>query len=111
MGDDIISATVADGRTVAVRVTGAGPDELSSVALSDRILNLNDAMEDVASLAATVRHHLERVASTRATVELGIGFTLMAGRLTALVVDAKTDLAMKLTLEWDRTLSPPPKVE
>jgi hypothetical protein len=58
MGDDLISATVAGGRTVAVRVTGAGSDELSSVALSDHVLDLNDAMEDVASLVATVRHHL-----------------------------------------------------
>lgn len=106
MSADIVPATVANGRTVAVRVIGSGPDELSSVALSDRILNLNDAMEDVASLAATVRDHLERVAPTRATVEIGIGFTLSAGRLTALVVDANADVSMKLTLEWDRKSSP-----
>jgi len=106
MNDDIIPATVANGRTLAIQVIGPGSDELSSVALRDHIFNLNDAMEDVASLAATIRHHLERVAPTRATVEIGIGFTISAGRLTALVVDAKTDVAMKLTLEWDHSSSP-----
>jgi hypothetical protein len=38
MGDDTISATVDGGRIVAVRVTGAGSDELSSVALGNRVL-------------------------------------------------------------------------
>lgn len=106
MSESIIPATVADGRTVTVRLIGSESDELSSVALSDHILNLNDAMEDVASLAATVRNHLERATPTRATVEIGIGFTISAGRLTALVVGAGADVSMKLTLEWDRTLAP-----
>lgn len=91
MSEETISAAVSNGRTVAVRLIGDGSDELSAVALSDRVFNLNDAMEDVASLAATVRHHLGRVAPKRATVEIGIGFSVSAGRLTALVVNAGAD--------------------
>jgi hypothetical protein len=105
MREETISAAVSNGRTVAVQLIGEGSDELSAVALTDRVFDLNDAMEDVASLAATVRHHLERAAPKRATVEIGIGFSVSAGRLTALVVNAGAEVSMKLTLEWDGTSS------
>jgi hypothetical protein len=105
MVEETVPATVANGRRVAVQLIGDGSDELSAVALSDRIFDLNDAMEDIASLASTVRHHLESVAPTRATVEIGIGFSLSAGRLTALVVNPSADVSMKLTLQWERSSS------
>jgi hypothetical protein len=101
--EKIVTATLADGRSVGVRVTATSSDELSSVGLRDGIASLEDALEEVSSLAASVQRHLERVAPSRASVEFGIAFTASAGHLTALLVDTKSDMSMKLTLEWDRT--------
>jgi hypothetical protein len=101
--EKIVTATLEDGNSVGVQVTAASSDELASVGLRDGVAGLDDALKQVSSLAASVQHHLERLAPSRTSVEFGIAFTVTAGHLTALLVNGKSDMSMKLTLEWDRT--------
>src|SRR5437762_2753378 len=100
MPDNVVTATLADGTVVDVVVAATDTDDLASVSLSDHLVSLDRVMDQVAALASTVRDHLQDVAPTRATVEFGIGLSIKAGKLTALLVNGETDMSMKLTLEW-----------
>lgn len=96
----VVDAVLPGGTTILVRVAEEAGGGIGSVGLRD--LNLVDALAEVCEVASLVRAKIEPALPTRATVEFGVGFTVKAGKLAALVFDGKADASLIVTLEWEQ---------
>jgi hypothetical protein len=95
---DAVTATLPSGKSLRVQVAGAG-DGMGSVGLLDRV-DLDDAMDSVGELGRLLFEKLQAIKPTKAAVELTLGFTVQAGKLTALIVSGKADASLTLMMEW-----------
>ena len=93
-----VPATLPSGAQIRVQVAGEG-DGMGSVGLADHI-DFGDAIDTVGEIGGLLFDKLNAVRPTRATVELTLGFTVEAGKLTTLIVSGKADAALTLTMEW-----------
>lgn len=53
-------------------------------------------------VAHAIRSGLRKTVPTKTTVELGIQLAVKNGKLTALLVEGKADVSLKITLQWGR---------
>lgn len=95
----VVTARLPSGAPVMVEVAGSGSgDGMASVGLKD--LDLDKALDTIAEIGSVVIEKLKAARPTRATVELRLGFTVEAGKLTALWVGGRGDASLTVTLEW-----------
>jgi Trypsin-co-occurring domain 1 len=95
---EVVTATLPSGRALRVQVAGAG-DGMGSVGLRDKV-DINEAVDSAAELGHLLVDKLQVIKPTKAAVELTLGFTVEAGKLTALIVSGKADASLTLTMEW-----------
>lgn len=101
----VVTARLPDGTPVKIEIAESGSDDgMASVGLRD--LELDAALETISKIGSVVVGKLRAAKPTRATVEMKLGFTLEAGKLTALWVSGKGEASLNVTLEW----SEPPKL-
>ena len=95
----VVTAVLPSGAPVRVEVAAPeSGDGMTSVGLQD--LNLDKALDVVGEIGSVVVEKLKAAKPTRAAVELKLGFTLEAGKLTALWVGGKGEASLTVTLEW-----------
>ena len=111
-----VAARLPSGAVVKVETSDAGSagfgDGMSSVGLKsglhlDGTPELGKALDSVGEIAGLVCQQVEKVAPSKATVQLKLGFTVEAGKLTALWVGGKGDAALTVTMEWSGGSSAP----
>lgn len=76
----------------------AAVDGVASVGRHE--LDVEAAVDSVTEVGSILVEKLKAVKPTRATVELHFGFTLEAGKLTALLVSGQAEASLTITLEW-----------
>lgn len=64
---------------------------------------LTDALKSVNAFAERLQTSLDAVAPDKAKVEFSIGFTMQDNKITAMLVDGKSDGTITITMEWDTT--------
>jgi hypothetical protein len=95
----IVTAKLPSGMPIKVEVAESGDsDAMTSVGLRD--LELDKALDAVAEIGSVVVEKLKAAKPTRATVELRLGFSVEAGKLTALWVGGRGEASLMVTLEW-----------
>ena len=100
-----------DGRTIWQPVSTGGNQDLfievtlaggrEEVGLLDSI-PMERVMSLVSEVAQAIGESLERVAPTKAGVELGIEFGIQEGKLVGLIARGSGKANLKISLEWDR---------
>lgn len=100
----LVAATAPGGETVVVPVvdldgTAARGGEQK---VSDRRLNLSDALKSIDDFTAGLRAALSKVTPDRTTVEFSVGFAVTSGKLTAMFMDGRVDGSVAVKLEWDK---------
>jgi len=73
-------------------------DEMASVGL--RVLELDGALDSLDGIASLIVEKLKAAKPTKATVKLGLAFSVEAGKLTALWVGGTGQASLHITLEW-----------
>ncbi|MFF4422253.1 CU044_2847 family protein [Streptomyces sp. NPDC001549] len=96
-----IAATTSEGTALLVEVVDidgelGGGEELAG----SRIPDLKDVMRQVTDLSTDFRKALESAKPKKASLEFGLKIALKSGAMTALLVDATGEAAVKVTLEW-----------
>lgn len=95
----VVTAKLPSGVPIRVEVAASDAgDGMASVGLRD--LDLDKALDAVAEIGSVVVEKLKAAKPTKATVELNLGFSVEAGKLTALWVGGKGEASLKVTLEW-----------
>jgi Trypsin-co-occurring domain 1 len=95
----VVTAKLPSGVPIRVEVAESGSgDEMTSVGLRD--LDLDKALDTVSEIGSVLVEKLKAAKPTRATVELKLGFTVEAGKLTALWVGGQGEASLTVTLEW-----------
>ena len=98
---NVVTAVLPSGMSINVEVAqqdGDGDDELMNVGL--RNLELDNALDSLGEIGSLVVSKLKAAKPTKATVELGLTFSVEAGKLTALWVGGKGKASLNVTLEW-----------
>jgi len=83
---------------VEIAQPGDDEDEMASVGLRD--LELGKALDSLGEIASLVVEKLKAAKPTKATVQLGLAFSLEAGKLTALWVGGQGNASLNVTMEW-----------
>lgn len=96
-----VDPVLPSGAPVRVRVAQGAGDGMGSVGLVEAAA-LEEAMATIGEAAALVRHKLEAIAPTKATVEFGVSFEGKAGKLVTLLFEGKGEASLTVTLEWER---------
>jgi len=95
----VVTAKLPSGIPIKVEVAGPGAgDGMASVGL--RELELGTALDTVGEIGSVVVEKLKAAKTTKATVELRLGFAVESGKLTALWVSGKGEASLTVTLEW-----------
>jgi Trypsin-co-occurring domain 1 len=94
----VVTAQLPSGKPLRVQVA-AIDDGMGSVGLRDK-LDVNGAIDTVGELGRLLYGKLQAIKPTRTSIELTLGFTVEAGKLTALIVNGKADASLTLTMEW-----------
>lgn len=104
----IVTAVLPSGNPIRVEIAGADPrDGMTSVGLRD--FDLTAALGTVAEIGSLVVDKLKAAKPTKATAEFKLGFTVEAGKLTALWIGGKGEASLTVTLEWsERPISAEP---
>jgi hypothetical protein len=96
---EVVTAKLPSGIPVRIELAGSDVgDGLTSVGL--RELDLSGALDTVGEIGTMVLEKLKSARPAKATAELKFGFSLEAGKLTALWVGGKGEASLTVTLEW-----------
>lgn len=96
-----VTAVLPSGMPIKVEIAQPGPgdeDEMASVGLRD--FELNKALDSLGEIGFLVVEKLKSAKPTKATVQLGLAFTVEAGKLTALWVGGQGSSSLNVTMEW-----------
>ena len=80
-------------------------DEMASVGLRD--LDLGKTLDSLGEIGSLVVEKLKAAKPTKATVQLGLAFSVEAGKLTALWVGGQGNASLNVTMEWSAPPTPP----
>lgn len=92
----VLPLQLANGQVVLAMVDTLGGEE----DVAARMLSFGGAISVIRGLATELEPVFAAVKPQKATVEFGVRLAAQAGALTALLVDAKGDATLKLTLQW-----------
>jgi hypothetical protein len=81
----------------AVDLDGQAGEEVAWKETYDFAVVVSGTLEGIAQ---AIRSGLEKVASSKSTVEFGIELALKNRELTGLVVEGEANASLKVTLEW-----------
>lgn len=87
------------GTPVKVEVDGQSADGMASVGLAED-LRLDTALDSLSEISSMVIDKLKATRPAKATLEFRVGFSMEAGRLISMLVGAKGDASLTVTLEW-----------
>jgi len=97
----VVTAVLPSGMSINVEIAqpdGDDEDEMTSVGL--RNLELDKALDSLSEIGSLIVKKLKAAKPTKATVELGLAFSVEAGKLTALWVGGTGTASLNVTLEW-----------
>lgn len=95
----VVTAVLPSGMPIKVEVAEPGDeDEMASVGLRD--LELDKALGALDEIGSLVVQKLKAAKPTKATVQLGLAFSVEAGKLTALWVGGHGNASLNVTMEW-----------
>jgi hypothetical protein len=97
----VVTVLLPSGTPIKVELARPGAydqDEMASVGLRD--LQLDKALDVLREIGSLVVEKLEAAKPTKATVQLGLAFSVEAGKLTALWVGAQGNASLNVTMEW-----------
>jgi hypothetical protein len=95
----IVTARLPSGIPIRVELAEQDSgDGIASVGLRD--FNFDTVLTSVAEIGSAIVEKLKKAKPVKTTVELRLGFTVEAGKLTALWVGGKGEAALTVTLEW-----------
>jgi hypothetical protein len=97
----VVTATLPSGMPIKVEIAQPGSgdeDEMASVGLRD--FELDKALDSLGEIGSLVVEKLKAAKPTRATVQLGLAFSVEAGKLTALWVGGQGNASLNVTMEW-----------
>lgn len=100
-----------DRQVVPVQLSGGGMifAEVRSEGeplAADALLSFDGVKKIIEELGTDLVDALRTVAPDKATVEIDLDLTAKPGFLTAVLVNAKGEATIKLTLEWDKASAP-----
>lgn len=112
-GDDnvarVVTATVVTATlpgNIPIRVELAEPTPVGGMQSAGLgTLDLDKALDAVGHVGSMAIEKLKAAAPTKATVELKFGFSVEAGKLTALWIGGKGEASLTVTLEWSKAAS------
>ena len=93
-----VTASLPSGRRLEVQVSGER-DGMGSVGIREKV-QLDDAIDTVGELGHLIFTRLQAIKPKKTSVELTLGFTVEAGKLTALIVNGKAEASLTITMEW-----------
>jgi hypothetical protein len=100
-----MTVRLPSGAPIRVEVAESeSSDTLTSVGL--RNLELDTALDTIAEISSNVIEKLKAAKPSRASVELKFGFSVEAGKLTALWINGGSDASLTVTLEWSERPAP-----
>jgi len=95
-----VTVRLPSGMPMKVQIAeGSTGDGMASVGLRDTF-DLSPALDTISELGAITVDKLKAANPTKATVEFRLGFALESGRLTSMIVGARGDASLTVTLEW-----------
>lgn len=101
---EIFPAKLPNGATIKVEVSSERKGQ--EVVLGKlKELDFQDFTNAIEGMVDAVAKTLNKVKPDKAKVELGVDFSLEAGKLTALIAKGTGNASIKLTLEWERERS------
>jgi len=87
------------------QAAAADEDEMASVGVRDH-LELHKVIESLGEIGSLIVDKLKAAKPTRATVQLGLAFSVEAGKLTALWVGGQGNASLNVTMEWSAPPAP-----
>ena len=104
-GLNVVRAVLPSGVPIRVEIIKPSGDHMASVGLRD--FDLDQALEAVGEIGSLVVEKLKSAKPTKATAELKLGFSVEAGKLTALWVGGKGEASLTVTMEWSEQPNAP----
>jgi Trypsin-co-occurring domain 1 len=104
-GDDYVARVVTARLPgdIPIRVELAEPVPVGGMQSAGLgALDLDKALDAVGHVGSIAIEKLKAAAPTKATVELKFGFSVEAGKLTALWIGGKGEASLTVTLEWSK---------
>jgi hypothetical protein len=95
-GTQLVEVHLDDGTTLYVNVHGSSGE--SEVGLQKA--SFEEAMKAIEGVGRRLHQAWRTIQPGMARVELGIDFTLQAGKVMAVLVDSSATASLKITLEW-----------
>jgi hypothetical protein len=96
----VITAVLPSGMPIKVEIAQPGDDEDEMASVGLRDLELGKALDSLGEIASLVVEKLKAAKPTKATVQLGLAFSVEAGKLTALWVGGQGNASLNVTMEW-----------
>jgi hypothetical protein len=96
----VITAVLPSGMPIKVEIAQPGDDEDEMASVGLRDLELGNALDSLGEIASLVIEKLEAAKPTKATVQLGLAFSVEAGKLTALWIGGQGNASLNVTMEW-----------
>jgi hypothetical protein len=63
-------------------------------------LDFQDLVDTAAEIGESLRRGIQRIAPSKATVEMSVGVDAKTGKITAFLVEGAANGAIKISLEW-----------
>jgi NTP-dependent ternary system trypsin peptidase co-occuring protein len=99
LSTSVVTAKLPSGIPVRIEINASdATDGVTSVGLRD--LDLGTALDAVGEIGSALVEKLKAAKPSAAKAELRLGFAVEAGKLTALLVGAKGEASLTVTLEW-----------
>jgi hypothetical protein len=102
---DIVPFELADGKTIHVSVTQLGGEE--KVSLSKKLFSFDEVTSSIESIANSLAKTIDKVTPQKASIEFGLEVAIESGNLTALLTKGSATANLVVTLEWEKSKTPP----
>jgi Trypsin-co-occurring domain 1 len=105
----VITAVLPSGMPIKVEIAQPSDDEDEMASVGLRDLEVGKALDSLGEIASLVVEKLKAAKPTKATVQLGLAFSVEAGKLTALWVGGQGNASLNVTMEWSAPPAQPIK--
>ncbi len=100
---EIMKVRLDEKTIISVQAENLDGQPLIAAELPPAFDEISPAIEGIAK---TVIQTMRRIGLSKGAVEFGLQVAVEAGHLTTLLVKGSEAASLKITLEWDRSLSP-----
>ena len=95
-----IPVTLSDGKTIQVAATAISSSTEQDVSFGIESMDIQPFFDSIKAFAAKLPATFSAISPNEVEVEFAAAIAYEAGKLTALIVNGKTDASFKITLKW-----------